>query len=130
MDIHHANMIHNTPPEKVYEALTQPSELEKWWGAPATARAEVGSTFEFHFPGQQHGLKFEILRLEPGKLVQWRVIRPVWPMKPGIEQVVTWTLEPFETSTLLDLRVEGWPQDDWRNSRLVLEHIVFSSYRI
>ena len=30
----------------------------------------------------------------------------------GERQVATWTLEPFETSTLVDLRVEGWPQDD------------------
>jgi uncharacterized protein YndB with AHSA1/START domain len=112
MNIHHANMIHKVSPQRVYEALIQPSDLEKWWGVPTTARAEAGSTFEFKFPGQQRGLKFEILRLEPGKLVQWRVIQPVWPVEPGMEQVVTWTLEPFETSTLVDLRVEGWPQDD------------------
>ena len=52
MDIHHANMIRNTPPERVYEALTQPSDLQKWWGVPTTARAEVGSIFEFQFPAQ------------------------------------------------------------------------------
>jgi uncharacterized protein YndB with AHSA1/START domain len=111
MDIHHANMIHNVLPERVYEALTEASELEKWWGVPTTAQAEMGSIFEFQFPGQQHGLRFEITRLEEGRLVQWRVLQPVWPMEPGIEQVVTWTLEPYETSTLVDLRVEGWSQD-------------------
>ena len=112
MEIHHANMIHNTPPERVYEALTRGSDLGKWWGAPTTAEAEVGSTIEIQFDSGQRILEFKIMRLEEGKLVQWRVIRPMWPMEPGIEQMVSWTLVPYETSTLVDLRVDGWPEGD------------------
>ncbi len=112
MNIHHANMIHNASPARVYEGLTHSSDLEKWWGAPVTARAETGSMIEIRFDQGQRVLKFEITRLEESKRVQWRVNRPVWPMEEGIEQVVTWTLQPYETSTLLDLRMDGWPQDD------------------
>ena len=26
--------------------------------------------------------------------------------------IITWTLIPYESSTLVDFRMEGWPQDD------------------
>jgi len=112
VDIHQANMIHNASPERVYVALTEASEIGKWWGAPTTARAEVGSTIEIQFDQGRRELKLKITRLEQGKQVQWRVIRPMWPMEPGIEQTVTWTLVPYDTSTLVDLRVDGWPEGD------------------
>jgi uncharacterized protein YndB with AHSA1/START domain len=79
MDIHHANMIRNTPPERVYEALTQPLELEKWWGMPATGRRKH-SIVEFH-PGTKR-LRFEIIQLER---VSWSNggDRPAWETQQG-----------------------------------------------
>ena len=53
----------------------------------------------------------EITGLEGGKLVRWQVIQPVWPIE-ATEQIITWTLIPFEGSTLVDFRMEGWPHDD------------------
>jgi uncharacterized protein YndB with AHSA1/START domain len=38
MDIHHAMMVHNKP-DRLYEALTQQSDLEVWMGAPTLAGA-------------------------------------------------------------------------------------------
>jgi hypothetical protein len=29
-----------------------------------------------------------------------------------VDQVIIWTLIPYEGSTLVDFRMEGWPQDD------------------
>lgn len=49
--------------------------------------------------------------LEEGKRVQWRVIQPVWPMV-ATEQTITWTLLLFHGSTLVDMRMTGWPHDD------------------
>jgi uncharacterized protein YndB with AHSA1/START domain len=110
MDIHHAMVVHNQP-DRLYEALTQPRDLAVWMGAPTLARPEVGSVIEFQFDQGQRLLKMEITSLEGGKLVQWRVIQPVWPTE-ATEQRITWTLLPFEGSTLVDFRMEGWPQDD------------------
>jgi hypothetical protein len=66
---------------------------------------------EFQFDQGQRTLKMEVTRLEAGKQVQWRVIQPVWPSEAAY-QVITWTLTPYESSTVVDLRMEGWPQDD------------------
>ena len=110
MDIHHAMMVHNKP-DRLYEALAQQSDLEVWMGAPTLTKSEVGSTIEFQYDQGQRTLKMEVTRLEAGKQVQWRVIQPVWPIDAA-DQTVTWTLIPYEGSTLVDLRMEGWPQDD------------------
>ena len=110
MHIHHAMVVHNQP-DRLYEALTQPRDLAVWMGAPTLARPEVGSVIEVHFDQGQRILKMEITGLEGGKLVRWRVIQPVWPIEAA-EQIITWRLLPFEGSTLVDFRMEGWPQDD------------------
>ena len=110
MEIHHAMMVHNKP-DRLYEALTRQSDLQVWMGAPTLAKPEVGSTIKFQFDQGQRTLKMEVTRLEAGKQVQWRVIQPVWPIEAA-DQTVTWTLIPYESSTLVDFRMEGWPQDD------------------
>jgi uncharacterized protein YndB with AHSA1/START domain len=110
MDIHHAMVVH-TQPGRLYEALTQPRVLAVWIGAPTQAQPEVGSVIECHFDQGQRILKMEIIGLEDSKLVRWRVLEPVWPIE-ATEQIITWTLLPFEGSTLVDFRMDGWPQDD------------------
>ncbi len=110
MDIHHEMIIHNTP-ERVYDALTQNGELEVWLGSPVFSQHEVGGVIEIRF--DRGTMKLEIVGLEAGRLVQWRVIAGMWPME-GIDQtqVITWTLEPYEVNTLISFRMQGWPQDD------------------
>ena len=110
MNIHHATIIHNQP-GSVYEALIQPQALEVWMGAPTIARPEVGSSIEFQYDQGKRTLKVEITRLEAGKLVQWRVIQPVWPGEAA-SQVITWTLSPYENNTLVDFCMDGWSRDD------------------
>ena len=56
-------------------------------------------------------LTMEITRLDPGRLVQWRVTQPIWE-NDAVDQYITWTLEPYEANTLVDFRMVGWPQDD------------------
>jgi len=87
MDIHHAMMVHNKP-DKLYEAITQQSDLEVWMGAPTLAKPEVGSIIEFQYDQGQRALKMEVTRLETGKQVQWRLIHPVWPVDAA-DQVIT-----------------------------------------
>lgn len=110
MDIHHEMIVHS-PPERVYEALTQIDDLGVWFGAPVAGRAEIGAVIEIQF--DRGTLKLEISGLDAGRRVQWRVVEPMWPME-GIDQIqiVTWTLAPYEVNTLVSFRMEGWPRDD------------------
>ncbi len=110
MDIHHAMMV-RTEPELVFAALTLPSELQVWMGAPASGEPEVGSTLQFQYDEGQRLLMFEVMRLDSGRLVEWRVLQPAWP-KVANDQVITWRLSPYEGSTLVDMRMVGWSEDD------------------
>ncbi len=112
MDIHHAMIIHNSP-DRVYQALTQAADLEIWIDAPTFARPEVGAEVEFRFEqgSGQKSLILEITRLEADKLVEWRVVQPMWPGDTS-DQMITWTLTPYESNTHVDFRMTGWKQDD------------------
>jgi len=104
-------MVVRNQPDRLYEALTRRRDLAVWMGAPTLTQPEVGSLIEFQFEQGQRILKMEIISLEVGRLVRWRVIQPVWPIEAA-EQIITWTLIPLEGGTLVDFRMEGWPQDD------------------
>lgn len=122
MDIHHAMMVRNRP-ERLYEALTRAADLSVWMAAPVVIEpsdpAAVGSVIELRYgqgPKPEHvqrPMSVEVTKLEVGKMVQWRVIQPVWPRDRTDEaQVVTWTLSEHEISTLVDFRMEGWGEKE------------------
>ena len=110
MDIHHAMIVRNQP-ERLYEALTQEHDLAIWMDAPTIAQPEVGSVIEFQYDQGQRTLKMEIIELEENKRVKWRAIQPFWS-NDTVQQVITWSLIPYESSTLVDFRMEGWTEDD------------------
>jgi uncharacterized protein YndB with AHSA1/START domain len=88
MDIHHAMIVRNNSPDRLYAALTQPRDLEAWMGAPTIIQPEVIDRIEFHFDQGQRTLIVEVTRLEAGKLVQWQIIQPVWETQ-ATHQTVT-----------------------------------------
>ena len=65
---------------------------------------------KFQYDEGQRTLKMEVITLEAAKQVQWRVGQPIWE-SDATDQVVTWTLIPYDSSTLVDFRMEGWPKD-------------------
>lgn len=111
MDIHHEMIIHNTP-GRVYQALTSLLDFAVWMGAQEVERSDDGSMLEFRYAEGSRTLKLEVTRLDAGKQVQWRVVQPAWPMQNGApDQLITWTLSPYEINTLVDFRMQGWPED-------------------
>ena len=110
MDIHHAMIVRNKP-QRLYRALTEARDLEVWMDAPTIANPDVGSTIELRYDQGHRTLKMEITHLEANKQVKWRVIRPMWSNEV-FDQIITWRLLPYEASTLVDFRMEGWLQDD------------------
>lgn len=100
----------NAPPEKVFAAWTEPSQIMKWWG-PGTCdnhRAEmdlrVGGRFSVGFRtldnGEDHqvsGVYREVIQNE--KLVfTW-----AWQSTPERESLVTVTIKPDGDGSILTL---------------------------
>jgi uncharacterized protein YndB with AHSA1/START domain len=114
MDIHHGMAV-RAEPERLYKALTRQDDLAAWIGVPTLARPEVGSLVEFRINQGKSILRLEVIRLEPGSLVQWRQIQPIWQTGTGIsmpDQIITWTFStPWESGTLVDFRMSEWLED-------------------
>lgn len=111
METHLAMIVRDQSPDRLFAALTQQSELAVWMDAPTLARPEVGAMLEFQYDQGKRTLKLEVIALEAGRLVQWRMRQVPWTSEP-VDQVVTWTLTPYESSTLVDFRMEGWQEGD------------------
>lgn len=104
------------PPERVFQALTDPAELVGWWGSPETYRAHhweselrVGGKWRVEgrgADGTPYSVSGQFLEIDPPrKLVHtwqhdWDAAHP--------ETKVTFTLEDTPSGTRLTLRHEGF----------------------
>lgn len=98
------------PPDRVYRALTDPTELAKWWGAKtewwmskAEADVKPGGRYRYDFrnaDGSAASISGEFRVVDaPRRIVQtWRN-----SMRPGIENVLEYRLEPYGAGTRLYL---------------------------
>ena len=103
----------NAPVEKVWKAITDRDQMEKWYFKLAEFKPEVG--FEFTFEGGSKEMTYvhlcQITKIEQGKLLQysWR-----YQEYPG-NSYVTFELFPEGAATRLKLTHEGlesFPQDN------------------
>ncbi len=61
-------------PEAVYQALTDTRKLAEWWTSDTRGSgSKVGDILEFWFG--DYCKKFEVVELQPGRLVRWKAIR-------------------------------------------------------
>jgi len=100
------------PPEKVWRAATDPALLGEWL-LPVTGFApEPGTEFTFQAepqPDWDGVVRCRMLEVEPGRTLRWS-----WVVG-DIDTVVTLTLEPTPTGTLLTVEQTGFREDQKRN---------------
>ena len=75
-------------PERVFAALTTPSELQRWFAEEVTIEPKMGGTFRFSGRGAYAPTVAKVTRIEPAK-----VLALAYPIE-GAEGEVTITLEP------------------------------------
>jgi uncharacterized protein YndB with AHSA1/START domain len=101
------------PPEKVYEAWTQPEQMIRWWGVtpqPKTPIAEtdlrVGGRFRVQFwspNGEQHSVSGVYREVVPNRKL---VFTWAWQSTPERESQVTIDIKPANDGSLLTLMHE------------------------
>jgi uncharacterized protein YndB with AHSA1/START domain len=89
-DILHAVEIHADPATLFDTVATQRGQTA-FWTTDAIVEPTVGSLATFGFPGTAERMKMRILRLEPGKLVDW-ACEGDYPGWAGTR--LTWELRP------------------------------------
>jgi uncharacterized protein YndB with AHSA1/START domain len=104
------------PPERVFRALTDPTELTRWWGSPDTYRTEewtsdlrVGGRWRSRgrgADGRPFSVGGEFLKIDPPRLLV-QTWQPDWA-EGGLATTITYRLEPTAGGTRLTLRHEGF----------------------
>jgi uncharacterized protein YndB with AHSA1/START domain len=104
-----------TTPESVFNALTQPDEIVRWWSEEARVKPEVGSSCEFRFRPPAGSLHFEVVELSMGEKVHW-IARKNPPQWDGNH--VIWQFTPVPEGTKLVFTHDGFAQLDERYERV------------
>jgi len=93
------------PPEKIWRALTQPHLMEAWL-TTSDFSPVVGHSFKLHFDwGAVDG---QVLEVEPCRALSY-----TWA-SGELDSVVTWTLTPTGSGTLLRMEQVGFPSGQSR----------------
>ncbi|MEX0955620.1 MAG: SRPBCC domain-containing protein [Rhizobiaceae bacterium] len=90
------------PPEKIWRALTQSHLIEEWL-MTSDFKPDEGS--RFNFSANWGSVEGKVLAAEPDKSLSY-----TWDTK-DLESVITWTLTPTATGTLLRMEQTGFKPD-------------------
>jgi uncharacterized protein YndB with AHSA1/START domain len=90
------------PPEKVWRALTEPHLIEEWL---MKNDFEPVVDHRFNFRADWGAVDCRVLAVEPNKMLSY-----TWAAY-GLESVVTWTITPTRTGTLLRMEQSGFRTD-------------------
>ncbi len=92
------------PAEMVWNALTDPEQLSKWYMTTARIDGRVGGTIDFISGPSRLHITGEILEWDPPRVFEheWTV-DPVEEIPLGEKAVIRWTLEPSDNGTMLRL---------------------------
>ena len=94
------------PPERVWQAITDPAALEQWL-MPSDFKPLIG--FRFRFQGLGRGAK-KAVKGHVIEAVEPRLLRYSWDDgEAGTPSVVTWTLRPKDGGTLVLLEHAAEP---------------------
>jgi uncharacterized protein YndB with AHSA1/START domain len=98
-------------PQRVFNALTKPDEIARWWTNDLNAKPEVGSLAEFRFGEWGDSvLRFEVAELDQDEKVHW--ISRLSPVAQWAGTSVTWQLTPVHNGTRLLFTHDGFAQVD------------------
>jgi len=90
------------PPEKIWRALTQPHLIEEWL---MKSDFNLAIDHRFDFRNDWGSIACQVLEIEPNRTLSY-----TWAAL-GLESVVTWTLTPAGTGTLLRMEQAGFRPD-------------------
>lgn len=90
------------PPEKIWRALTQPHLIEEWL---MKSDFKPAVDHRFSFRADWGSVDCQVMAIEAGKTLSY-----TWAAH-GLDSVVTWTLTPADSGTLLRMEQSGFRPD-------------------
>ncbi len=101
------------PAERLYAQFATEGGIHHWWTTACMIENKVGGTAQFHFEEDGFTPLMKITRLDPGRLVEWKVVNARHPDKFAYKNPHDWESQHirFEAIAL-----------DAANSRLKFTH--------
>lgn len=89
------------PPHRVWEAITNPEEFNKWYNGQSIIDGKVGGIFEIR-SGPSFHWKGRIILWEPPKVFEYEHNhKPRKEIPTGVHTIVRWELTPTTNGTIL-----------------------------
>lgn len=138
-----ASVIIDAPAERVWDALTKPEIIKKYFfGTDTITEWKIGGPIQFsgEFNGKSYEDKGTILAFEPCSLIQYRYWSSLsgLPDEPGNYLTITYYLTEINSKTRLDISqenisnqmVKDHSEENWRQVLQNLKRVVEDSARV
>ena len=119
------------PPNRVFEAVTQPSLLDQWWTLRSSGQPTIGATYELDF-GPSYSLARFVTRSWPGEAFELRMTHAD---RDWMDTLVGFDFSPSGSGTQVRFYHRGWPEanEHYRTSchcwalylRILRRHLEF-----
>lgn len=94
-------------PDEVWRALTDPTELDRWWTTRSESEVETGGRFRYVWEFEEA----EKNGKQEGRYVEVDAPHRIrYPWEAGVETEVEFRLEASDGGTELTLRHSGWQE--------------------
>jgi len=95
----------NAPVDRVFQAVSTPDGLDRWWTKRSKGKPAVGDEYELWF-GPEYDWRATVTRCVPGTAFELRLMRAD---KDWIDTRVGFQLEPRNQGTWVRFHHTGWP---------------------
>ncbi len=103
-------------PEQVFNAITQPIEVDKWWSLECSGTPAMGEEYRLFF-GEQWDWRARVSRYDPNRSFEWEI---TIALEDWVGTRVGFVLESTDGSTKVRFHHCGWKEES--------EHFRISSY--
>jgi len=80
----------NVPAERLYTQIATDAGVRHWWTTACAMETKIGGTAQFHFEEDGFTPLMKIMRLDPNKCVEWKVINARHPDKFAYKNPHDW----------------------------------------
>lgn len=114
-EILHDFFIRSTP-EKVFDAISTPNQLDNWWSLESAGEPVVGEEYRLYF-GEPWDWRARVTRCQPHRSFEWEMTKA---MDDWVGTRVGFELEAVQGGTKVRFHHRGWAEAG--------EHFRISSY--
>ena len=101
-------------PEVVFDVLSSPAHIKEWWGADAVLEPTPGTSGELAWDGRAQVAPITVVEADPPWTFAFRWVSDEGAAAgAGNSLLVTFTLRPSETGTVVRLVETGFRERGW-----------------